>query len=331
MKKSRFSEEQIVGVLKEAEAGVAMADLCRRLGISEGTFYRWKAKYGGLEVNEAKRLRQLEEENRQLKHLVAELTLDNRALKAVLFKKVVGPPAKREAVRVVREQAGVSERRACGLVQIHRASARYRQRRHNDQRLQQRLRELAAQRVRFGYRRLHVLLRREGWAVNHKRVYRLYREEGLAVRRRKRKRAAATERVPLVSPVRPNQGWSMDFMADALGTGRHFRTLNLVDEYTREALAIEVDTSLPGERVVRVLEQLRQQGRKPEWIVTDNGPEFTGQRLDQWAYGNGVRLETIRPGRPMENGYIESFNGKMREECLNVSWFTDLADARQRI
>jgi putative transposase len=235
-------------------------------------------------------------------------------------------------VRVAREQAGVSERRACGLVQIQRASARYRWRRPRDLRFEQRLRELAAQRVRFGYRRLHVLLQREGWAVNHKRVYRVYREAGLAVRRRKRKRAAASARVPLAAPVRPNQGWSMDFMADALGTGRRFRTLNLVDEYTREALALEVDTSLPGERVVRVLERLRSaEGRKPEWIVTDNGPEFTGRALDQWAYENGVRLETIRPGRPMENGYIESFNGKMREECLNQSWFTDLADARQRI
>ena len=245
---------------------------------------------------------------------------------------MVGPPAKREAVQVAREQAGVSERRACGLVQIQRATARYRRRRYHDPQLEQRLRELAAERVRFGYRRLHVLLQREGWAVNHKRVYRLYREAGLAVRRRKRKRAAASARVPLEAPVRPNQGWSMDFMADALGTGRRFRTLNLVDEYTREALAIEVDTSLPGERVVRVLEQLRSTaGRKPEWIVTDNGPEFTGRALDRWAYENGVRLEAIRPGRPMENGYIESFNGKMREECLNESWFTDLADARQRI
>jgi putative transposase len=244
---------------------------------------------------------------------------------------VVGPPAKRAAVEVAREQAGVSERRACGLVEIQRATARYRRRRPRDLRLEQRLRELAAQRVRFGYRRLHVLLQREGWAVNHKRVYRVYREAGLAVRRRKRKRAAASARVPLAAPVRPNQGWSMDFMADALGSGRRFRTLNLVDEYTREALALEVDTSLPGERVVRVLEQLRRQGRKPEWIVTDNGPEFTGHALDQWAYENGVRLETIRPGRPMENGYIESFNGKMREECLNQSWFTDLADARERI
>jgi len=234
-------------------------------------------------------------------------------------------------VRVAREEARLSERRACGLIGVDRASARYRRRRSNDAALRERLRELAHERRRFGYRRLHVLLMREGWKVNHKRVYRFYREEGLAVRRRKRKSRAAFVRQPLVAPTRVNQGWSMDFMADALAPGRRFRTLNIVDEYTREALAIEVDTSLPGARVVRVLEQLRQQGRKPEWMVTDNGPEFTGRALDQWAYEHGVRLETIHPGRPMENGYIESFNGKMREECLNENWFTDLADARERI
>jgi len=234
-------------------------------------------------------------------------------------------------VRVAREEARLSERRACGLNGVDRASARYRRRRSNDAALRERLRELAHERRRFGYRRLHVLLMREGWKVNHKRVYRFYREEGLAVRRRKRKSRAAFVRQPLVAPTRVNQGWSMDFMADALAPGRRFRTLNIVDEYTREALAIEVDTSLPGARVVRVLEQLRQQGRKPEWMVTDNGPEFTGRALDQWAYEHGVRLETIHPGRPMENGYIESFNGKMREECLNENWFVDLADARERI
>lgn len=234
-------------------------------------------------------------------------------------------------MRVAREETELSERRACGLIGVDRGSARYRPRGSDDGGLRRRLRELALERRRFGYRRLHVLLVREGWPVNHKRVYRVYRAEGLRVEERKRKRRAARERVPLAAPVRANQGWSMDFMADALATGRRLRTLNIVDEYTREALVIEVDTSLPGARVVRVLEELKRQGRKPEWIVTDNGPEFTGNKLDQWAYENGVRLETIRPGRPMENGYIESFNGKMREECLNENWFTDLADARERI
>jgi len=239
---------------------------------------------------------------------------------------------------VAREATELSERRACGLVEMDRGSVRYRSRRREDGPLRQRLRALAAERRRFGYRRLHVLLRRERtaegtlrWPVNHKRVYRVYCEEGLRIGQRKRKRSAAKERVPLVAPRRVNQGWSMDFMADALAYGRRFRTLNLVDEYTREAPAITVDFSLPGARVVRVLEELKQQGRKPEWIVTDNGPEFTGKDLDEWAYKNGVRLETIRPGRPMENGYIESFNGKMREECLNEHWFVDLADAREKI
>jgi len=231
----------------------------------------------------------------------------------------------------VRDEGRLSERHACGLIGMHRGSWRYRPRGRDDAALHTRLRELAYERRRYGYRRLHVLLRRDGWGVNHKRVYRLYREEGLLVRQRRRKRAAAHERVPLPRPLRPDQGWSMDFLADALGNGRRFRTLNIVDEYTREAPAIEVDTALPGARVARVLEELKQQGRKPEWIVTDNGPEFTGKKLDQWAYENGVRLETIRPGRPMENGYIESFNGKMREECLNENWFVDLADAREKI
>lgn len=175
---------------------------------------------------------------------------------------------------------------------------------------------------------MQVLLRREGWAVNHKRVYRLYREEGLAVRRRKRKRAAGWARVPLPAPAQVNQGWSMDFLTDELARGRRFRLLTIVDDYTREALAIEVDTSLPGERVRRVLEQLVESRGRPEWILTDNGPEFTGRVLDQWAFEQGVRLHFITPGKPVENAYVESFNGKLRDECLNENWFESLAEAR---
>ena len=194
--------------------------------------------------------------------------------------------------------------------------------------LRQRLRELAAERRRFGYRRLHVLLEREGWQVNHKRVYRVYREEGLAVRRRKHRSRAAMVRQPLAAPTRANQGWSMDFLSDALASGRRFRVLMVVDDYTREALAIEVDTSLPGPRVVRALEELKQRGRVSEWIVTDNGPEFTGRVLDQWAFANGVRLEFITPGKPVENAYAESFNGKFRDELLNREIFYTLAEAK---
>ena len=251
---------------------------------------------------------------------------------------MVGPQAEREAVRAVREEAKLSERHACGLVGMHRGSWRYRRRERNNAALRARLREIAAERPRFGYRRLHALLRRETeadgtakWPVNHKRVYRLYREEGLAMRVRKRKRFRAEARIPLQQPARANQVWTMDFTHDALASGKKFRTLNLMDGYTREAPAIEVDTSLPGTRVVRVLERVAQQRGVPEAIQVDNGPEFISRAVDQWAYANGVRLHFIDPGKPTQNGFIESFNGKFRDECLNQNWFTDLADGRRII
>jgi putative transposase len=191
--------------------------------------------------------------------------------------------------------------------------------------------ELAKERPRFGYRRLGVLLRREGYVANHKRVYRLYKKGNLALRRKNRKRLASASRVPLPQPVRPNQVWAMDFVHDTLADGRKFRTLNIVDVYTRECRAIEVDTSLGGQRVVRVLERLKEEHGTPERLMMDNGPEFTGKALDEWAYSQKVGLEFIRPGKPMENGYIESFNGKFRDECLNSHWFMSMEDARQII
>ena len=213
---------------------------------------------------------------------------------------------RRQAVVVMRSEAAVSERRACGLMGMHRATCRYQRRRCEDPRLRERLRELAAERRRFGYRRLTKMLVREGWKVNHKRVYRLYLEEKLSLRRKRGRRRRAGSRLVLPpKPTCPGQLWTMDFASDAFTSGRKFRTLNLMDGFTREALEIEPDTSLPGARVVRVLEGLRQQGRKPEVIVIDNGPEFISQVVDQWAYENGVQLHFITPGRPMENGYRE--------------------------
>jgi putative transposase len=201
-----------------------------------------------------------------------------------------------------------------------------------NERLKVRLRELAEERRRWGYRRLHVLLQREGWTVNSKRVYRIYVEQKLMVRRRKRRRRiCAQARVLLAAPMRANETWTMDFLQDALASGRKVRTLSIEDAYTREMLAIEVDTSLPSLRVVRVLEKLRQQRALPVRIVIDNGTEFTAKALDQWAYEHKVTLHFITPGRPMENGYIESFHGKFREECLNEHWFLNLDDARETI
>ena len=241
------------------------------------------------------------------------------------------PTARREAVGVLQREGDRSERRACALAGMGRSSYRYRAHRPAEGELRERLRSLAAERRRFGYRRLTVLLRREGWAVNPKRIYRLYRAEGLTVRPRKRKRLAATARAPLRLPTQADQLWTMDFTQDALTSGRKFRTLNLMDGYTREALAIEADTSLPGARVVRVLERLRPTRGVPEQIQVDNGGEFTSRVVDQWAFQQGVELHFIDPGQPVQNAYIESFNGKFRDECLNENWFLTLPEAREKI
>ena len=233
---------------------------------------------------------------------------------------------------VTRAAVQISERRACGLLLVVRGTCRYQGvgRTENEQ-LRQRVRELAMMRRRFGYRRLHAMLRREGYEVNHKRVYRIYVEEQLWVRKRRRKRRIAMPRVAMRAPTTTNEVWSMDFVSDALGTGRRFRTLNIVDDFSREAPAIEVDTSLSGVRVTRVLDRLKIERGLPLHIRSDNGPEFISKAVEQWAYENGVEWHFIEPGKPSENAYVESFNGKFRDECLNENWFTSLADARQKI
>jgi len=207
---------------------------------------------------------------------------------------------------------------------------RYQRRTRRDEpQVRERLRALAAERPRWGYRRLYVLLTREFGSINRKRVQRLYRLEGLALRRRARKRVARTPRGASAPLWRPGEAWAMDFMQDVLADGRRFRVLNVLDIVTRECLAIEVDTSLPSRRVVRLLDHLIHWHGAPKQITLDNGPEFTAQALDVWAYQRQVTLDFIEPGRPMQNGHLESFNGKFRDECLNIHWFRSLADARQ--
>jgi putative transposase len=176
-----------------------------------------------------------------------------------------------------------------------------------------------------------VLLKREGLVVNHKRTERIYREEGLALRRKRRRKGAAGTRVIIPAPERPNQKWSMDFVTDSIVTGRRFRALAIVDDYSRECPAIEVDTSLGGARVVHVLERLSEMRGLPEVITVDNGPEFAGKVLDEWAYRKGVKLSFIRPGKPIENAFAESFNGRLRDECLNDNWFLSIRHAREVI
>lgn len=238
------------------------------------------------------------------------------------------PAARREAVQQVCERFPISERRACGLVEIARSSYQYQGQPRDDGPLREALRQAAAKRKRFGCRRLTWLLRRQGWKDNHKRIERIYREEKLQVRRRLRKRTAKGRGQPLAAPQAANERWSLDFMQDCLADGRRIRLLNIVDDYTRECLKIEVDTSLGGARVVRALNEIIAVRGVPRWLLTDNGPEFTGQALDHWAYQAGVALDFIDPGKPQQNAYIESFNGKFRDECLNEHWFVNLWDAR---
>jgi putative transposase len=194
-----------------------------------------------------------------------------------------------------------------------------------------RLRELAATRVRFGYRRLTVLLRREGRQVNAKRVYRLYCEEGLQVRTKKRAKRAAHVRVPLTSAVRRNQRWSMDFVSDRFSNGLWFRVLTVLDQFTKEGLCTHADRRQTGKKVVEQLDLLVAERGVPESITIDNGGEFAGRDMENWAYANGVKLDFIRPGKPVQNGFIESFNGRLRDECLNLEVFFDLKDAREKI
>lgn len=213
---------------------------------------------------------------------------------------------------------------------MHRSTFYYAPHRKDDRALRLRLRELAAARPRFGYLRLHVLLRREGWLVNKKRIYRLYGEEGLSVRTKYRRKRASHCRVTPDPPVAPNQRWSMDFIADTLDDGRRFRALTVVDLFTRECLAIEADFSLTGRKVTAVLDRLALTRSLPKTITVDNGSEFISKEMDSWAYRRGIQLDFIRPGRPVENAHIESFNGRLRDECLNAELFLTLEDARQK-
>ena len=213
------------------------------------------------------------------------------------------------------------------MLDINRSTLFYKQKSNNED-LRQKLRDLSKNKSRYGYRRLYILLRREGYKVNHKRVHRLYKEEGLSLRSKAGKKRAALRRKEQLTVNRQNEVWSMDFISDRLNNGRQFRALTIVDRYSRECPHIEVDNCLTGQRVAGVLNRLKNAGRKPEIITVDNGPEFISKALDQWAYENGVRLAHINPGKPTENGHIESFNGKLREECLSLNYFTNLKEAR---
>jgi len=238
--------------------------------------------------------------------------------------------SQRRNVAFVVEQYGHSERQACKLLETDRSSYRYQPRPDHNARLREALIELARQKPRFGYRRLHVLLRWRGHVVNVKRVHRIYRAEHLAVRRLRRKRLVRPAS-PVAQFTAANQEWAMDFVMDGLASGRGVRALTLIDSFSRECLAIEVDGSLSSPRVTRVLEWVIAQRGMPAAIRCDNGPEFTSRHLLSWCEERKIGLRHIQPGRPMQNGVVESFNGRLRDECLNAHWFRTMDEAREKI
>ncbi len=241
---------------------------------------------------------------------------------------MVTPAAERRAVAHLVDTHGMSERRACKATGFCRMTMRYKTTRGDDDSLRERMKAIARERRRFGYRRLHVLLRREGFEVNHKRLFRLYREERLTVRRRGGRKRAIGTRAPMMIPLRPNERWSLDFVADQMTDGRRFRILAIVDDCTRECLALVADTSLSGVRVARELDRLLAERGRPNMIVSDNGSELTSNAILAWADAARVEWHYIAPGKPMQNGFIESFNGRLRDELLNETLFSSLAQAR---
>jgi putative transposase len=232
------------------------------------------------------------------------------------------------------EAFGLSIRRACGVVEIARSTLIYQTKiDQTDEKIKVRMRELAMKKRRWGCPMIHDVLKREGLVVNHKRTERIYyREEKLSLKLRKRSKKRISElRVEMPPPTGPNERWSMDFVHSRLASGRRFKCLTILDEFARESPALEVDTSIPGLRVIRVLDWLKETRGLPKVIRIDNGPEFSGKALDDWAWRNHVKLEFIEPGKPTQNAYIESFNGRFREECLNEHWFYNLQEARMTI
>jgi putative transposase len=236
---------------------------------------------------------------------------------------------KRAEVQQLKAEFSTSERHACELMSIPRSSCRYRSRR-DDTRLREQLMELARQKPRFGYRRLHILLAREGEHVNHKRVQRVYRAAGLCVRRLRRKRLTRTytARQRLSAP---DQEWAIDFASDVTASGQRLRIFSVVDAFTRECLALETDTSLPSRRITRVLQRVIGQRGAPQFLRSDNGPEMSSRHYLAWCSERHIATIHIQPGKPMQNGHIESFHGRLRDECLNASWFWNLWDARRKI
>ncbi|WP_369600744.1 IS3 family transposase [Hahella sp. SMD15-11] len=330
MRKSRFTDSQIISILKQVEAGTSVPELCREHGMSSATFYKWRSKYGGMDASMMKRLKELEAENARLKKMYAEERLKAELRKDALEGKVVRPSHRKEMARRVVRERGISIRLACEVFGISETCYRYKPVLSSENaEIAHWLLRLTADEQNWGFGLCFFYLRNvKGFRWNHKRVYRIYKELELNMRIRPRLRIVRQKPEPLAEPERVNQVWSMDFMHHELENRRKFRLLNVIDDYNREGLAIEVDFSLPSERVTRVLDQVIEWRGKPEKIRCDNGPEYISQTIMEWAEKRGIELMHTQPGNPQQNAYVERYNRTVRYDWLNRHLFETLEEVQ---
>ncbi|MGQ9427659.1 IS3 family transposase [Gilvimarinus sp. F26214L] len=330
MKKSKYSDSQIMAILKQAEAGTPVPELCREHGMSSATFYKWRAKYGGMDASMMARLKELEDENRRLKKMYAEERLKAEMVQETMKKKVVRPSQRREMARSAVVQYAVSIRLAYSAFGISESCYRYEAKLSSENALiADWLIRLTHNQRNWGFGLCFLYLRNvKGFGWNHKRVYRIYRELELNLRIKPKKRLIWEKPEPLAVPAAINCCWSMDFMHDQLEDGRSYRLFNVIDVYNREGLAIEVDFSLPATRVIRALDQIIEGRGKPQQLRCDNGPEYISSQLAQCAEKNGIDLLFIQPGKPQQNAYVERYNRTVRYDWLGQYLFSSISEVQ---
>ncbi|MFV0292825.1 MAG: IS3 family transposase, partial [Paracoccus sp. (in: a-proteobacteria)] len=328
MKTSRYTEAQILAILRQAEGGMPVAELCREHGMSSGSFYKWRAKYGGMDASMISQMKAIEDENRRLKKMFAELSMQNELLKEALGKKVTGPSQRREMAANAVERRQVSIALSCRTFGISETCYRYSPKlKAENELIADLLIGLTEARKTWGFGLWFLHLRNiKGHPWNHKRVYRIYCELQLNLRIRPRKRLKRGKPEALAVPDAPNVTWS--FMADRLGDGRQFRLLNVLDDFNRKGLGIEVDFSLPAERVIRSLDQIIEWRGRPGSIRVDNGPEYVSSTLTNWAEKQGIALNYIQPGKPQQNAYVERCHRTVRHEWLDQYIIESIEEAQ---
>ncbi|MFA7431776.1 MAG: IS3 family transposase [Rhodospirillaceae bacterium] len=330
MKKSRYTDSQILEIVKQAEAGAPVPELCREHGMSSATFYKWRAKYGGMDASLMGRLKELEDENRRLKKMYAEERLKAEILQEAMNKKVVRPSTRRAMAKDAVERRGVSIRMACAAFVVSETCYRYQPTLSDENaEIADWLIRLTHNQRNWGFGLCFLYLRNvKGFGWNHKRVYRIYRALELNLRIKPKKRLVREKPEALAVPETINQVWSMDFMHDRLQDGRAIRLFNVIDDFNREGLGIEVDFSLPAERVIRSLEQIIEWRGKPIVLRCDNGPEYISEALRRWAERHMIELTYIQPGKPQQNAYIERYNRTVRYDWLAQYLFESIEEVQ---